>query len=229
MGDLALGRDSAAVTGVVPNIAITLEALHRPRGRPGGKNGDALHDEATSRGRLWALCGDGAVHCHGDLGDSGWGCGYRNIQMLCGFLLACGPPYEMAYRKALFRNPVHDLEIGPEDLLNIPCLPSVPRLQEWLEQAWAAGFDPAGAEQLEGTVTHSKKLIGATECAALLRSFGVRAYVITFRSPLVPPEVMESRQQQAALDACQKGSGKKPKQPRFVPPHDPCLELASFC
>jgi len=85
-------------------------------------------------GPLWGR----AVHCHRDLGDSGWGCGYRNLQMACGFLLACGSPREEAYRTALFEGSMLHGE-SRASFCSDSCLPSVPRLQEWLEAAWAAG------------------------------------------------------------------------------------------
>merc|ERR1719323_288853 len=78
-----------------------------------------------------------------------------------------------------------------------------------------------------------KKLIGATECAALLRSFGVRAFVCNFTAPLVPTEELERRRQQAAIAACESNAAhpnrKKPKQPQYVPAREPCVELLEFC
>ena len=46
-------------------------------------------------------------------------------------------------------------------------------LQEYLEMAWSKGYDPQGASQL-GSLYNSKKFIGTTECAMLLRSFGIK-------------------------------------------------------
>mmetsp|Transcript_15366 Transcript_15366/g.27431 ORF Transcript_15366/g.27431 Transcript_15366/m.27431 type:complete len:508 (-) Transcript_15366:83-1606(-) len=229
--EVQAGVDNAAVHGIIPHVHAVLDSLHRPRrkrGNPnaidenmmqGGKAGQLCAHAGTSRGSSWVTCGSGVVHCHGDYGDSGWGCGYRNIQITCGFLLQCGPPLEEAYHKVLFGG--------------CGVLPTIPKLQEWIEQAWASGFDTAGAEQLEGTLVQSKKLIGAMECAALLRSFGVRAHTVTFNSPAVPPRELEERRRQARLDADRDNAShparKKPKQPRFVPSHDPCIELADFC
>jgi hypothetical protein len=66
-------------------------------------------------------------------------------------------------------------------------LPDVMSLQAWLEAAWAAGFDPEGAEQLGRCVQRSDTWVGATDCAALLRSFGLRARVVDFRPAGAPP------------------------------------------
>ena len=61
-------------------------------------------------------------------------------------------------------------------------VPDVPSLQAWLEAAWAAGYDPEGAAQLGGALQGGRAWVGATEAAALLRSFGLRARVVDFRA-----------------------------------------------
>ncbi|CAK8567738.1 unnamed protein product [Lathyrus sativus] len=97
-----------------------------------------------------------------DSEDAGWGCGWRNIQMLSSHLLAQRPEA----REFLF---------GGSGFV-----PDIPSLQRWLEVAWEKGFDAPGAAQLDHVVYGSKKWIGTTECAALLRSFGLRARVVDF-------------------------------------------------
>jgi hypothetical protein len=94
-------------------------------------------------------------HFATDKGDEGWGCGYRNIQMMCSNLLH----YEV-YKKALFEGCGY--------------VPTVPVLQEWIEIAWTKGFDSTGAKQLGGSMYNTTKMIGTTEAAALLRSFGIK-------------------------------------------------------
>jgi len=94
--------------------------------------------------------------------DVGWGCGWRNIQMLSSHLLTQRPEA----REAMF---------GHSGFV-----PDIQSLQRWLEIAWERGFDAAGADQFNHAVYGSKKWIGATECAALLRSFGLRARVVDF-------------------------------------------------
>lgn len=97
-----------------------------------------------------------------DSEDAGWGCGWRNIQMLGSHLLA----QRLDAREVLF---------GGSGFV-----PDIPSLQRWLEVAWEKGFDAPGAAQLDQVVYGSKKWIGTTECAALLRSFGLRARVVDF-------------------------------------------------
>ncbi|KAK7301036.1 hypothetical protein RJT34_11891 [Clitoria ternatea] len=94
--------------------------------------------------------------------DVGWGCGWRNVQMLCSHLLAQRPEA----REVLF---------GGSGFV-----PDIPSLQRWLEFAWERGFDAPGSDQFNHTVYGTEKWIGTTECAALLRSFGLRARVVDF-------------------------------------------------
>lgn len=94
--------------------------------------------------------------------DAGWGCGWRNIQMLSSHLIAQRPEA----REALF---------GGSGFV-----PDIPSLQRWLEIAWEKGFDAPGSAQFDHVIYGSKKWIGTTECAALLRSFALRARVVDF-------------------------------------------------
>jgi len=109
--------------------------------------------------------------------DQGWGCGYRNAQMLLSHLLArrrhssCEGP-SRPYCSKLFAG--------------AGSVPSVETLQSLIEEAWASGFDEPGAAQLGGRLLGTRTWIGATEVAVLLRSQGVRAHIIDFSS-LVPP------------------------------------------
>ena len=59
-------------------------------------------------------------------------------------------------------------------------VPDLPALAAWIEAAWAAGFDAAGAEQLGWAVQATQKWVGTTEAAALLRSFALRAEIVDF-------------------------------------------------
>eukprot|EP01038_Epipyxis_sp_PR26KG_P008653 gene8653-11696_t len=90
-----------------------------------------------------------------------WSCGYRNIQMICSSLLK----YPQFYNVLFNGN-------GK--------IPSISELQIWIENAWLAGFDPEGALHFGGKLHYSSKWIGATECATLLRYFGINAIVVDF-------------------------------------------------
>jgi len=91
-----------------------------------------------------------------------WSCGFRNIQMLCGALLLS----DAAYGKMLF---------GRDNII-----PSVRNIQQWIERAWARGFDVEGSEQV-GPLVDTKKWIGATDAYALLCSFRIRVFVTDFQ------------------------------------------------
>ncbi|KAK3267638.1 hypothetical protein CYMTET_23821 [Cymbomonas tetramitiformis] len=72
------------------------------------------------------------------------------------------------------------LESDVDGGLETRFVPEIGCLQVWLERAWQAGFDRDGAAHFGGKIAGSKKWIGATEVAALLRSFGLRARVVDF-------------------------------------------------
>ncbi|KAL2921571.1 Zinc finger-containing ubiquitin peptidase 1 [Bienertia sinuspersici] len=94
--------------------------------------------------------------------DMGWGCGWRNIQMISSHLLMERPET----RSVLFGGSGYVPEIGS--------------LQKWLEVAWQRGFDIVGSNYFKGKIYGSKKWIGTTECAAILCSFGLRAKIVDF-------------------------------------------------
>ncbi|CAH2044360.1 unnamed protein product [Thlaspi arvense] len=101
-------------------------------------------------------------HFHSSKEDKGWGCGWRNIQMQCSHLLS----HREEAKRVLF--------------CGSNFVPDIPSLQRWLELAWNSGFDVSGALHFNNQIYGSKRWIGTTECAALLRSFGLRARVVDF-------------------------------------------------
>lgn len=73
----------------------------------------------------YVLCGL-TDHFSSDEGDRGWGCGYRNIQIVSSHLCRSA-----AFRNRLFRGSSEGT-------------PTVTKLQEWLENAWSLGYDRDG-------------------------------------------------------------------------------------
>ena len=65
-------------------------------------------------------------------------------------------------------------------------IPSISKLQQLIEKAWAKGFDPQGCEQLGRRVVNSRKWIGATEIVALLSSLRAKCRLIDFHTPSGP-------------------------------------------
>ncbi|KAJ6851191.1 uncharacterized protein M6B38_260970 [Iris pallida] len=96
--------------------------------------------------------------------DSGWGCGWRNIQMMSSHLL-------------MQRQESRDTLFGGAGFV-----PDISSLQRWLEIAWERGFDALGSDSFDQKIYGSRKWIGTTECATLLRSFGLRARIVDFDS-----------------------------------------------
>ncbi|XP_057535386.1 uncharacterized protein LOC130813414 isoform X2 [Amaranthus tricolor] len=94
--------------------------------------------------------------------DVGWGCGWRNIQMVTSHLLMERPEA----REVLFGG--------------TGFVPDIGSLQRWLEVAWRRGFDIVGSNSFKGKIYGSNKWIGTTECAAILCSFGLRAKIVDF-------------------------------------------------
>ncbi|CAA7392035.1 unnamed protein product [Spirodela intermedia] len=102
-----------------------------------------------------------------EIEDFGWGCGWRNIQMLSSHLL-------------MERQEAKEVIFGGSGFV-----PDIPSLQRWLELAWERGFDGLGAKSFNYKIAGSRKWIGATECATLFRFFGLRARIIDFDGELV--------------------------------------------
>ncbi|RUP45452.1 peptidase family C78-domain-containing protein [Jimgerdemannia flammicorona] len=112
------------------------------------------------------LCSPLVAHLASDISDAGWGCGYRNCQMILSYIAALpgvGGRLGIAGR-----------------------VPDVAGLQAVLEEAWADGFDPTGAKQLKWRVVKTRRWIGTTEVYAILTYLGVRCTVIDFHKPTGP-------------------------------------------
>ncbi|XP_051020160.1 zinc finger-containing ubiquitin peptidase 1 isoform X2 [Acomys russatus] len=106
-------------------------------------------------------------HFHSSFGDKGWGCGYRNFQMLLSSLL---------------KNDVYG------DCLKGMSVPCIPKIQSMIEDAWNEGFDPQGASQLNNKLQGTKAWIGACEIYTLLTSLRVKCRIIDFHKSTGPSE-----------------------------------------
>ncbi|KAL8573581.1 hypothetical protein ACOMHN_047851 [Nucella lapillus] len=112
------------------------------------------------------LCSS-AHHYSGSFGDKGWGCGYRNLQMLLSSLTA-----DPTYLRVLFDGQAR--------------VPSILKLQQLIEAAWQKGFDPQGCQQLGGALVNTRKWIGATEIVAMLSSLRIKCHLLDFVKPSGP-------------------------------------------
>ncbi|XP_041981990.1 zinc finger-containing ubiquitin peptidase 1-like [Aricia agestis] len=100
-------------------------------------------------------------HYASTYGDRGWGCGYRNMQMVVSSLV-CVPAYAAVLGGGV---------------------PSIPRLQRLVERAWRLGFDAPGSEQLGARLHNTRKWIGACEVVTVLSSLRIRCQLIDFHKP----------------------------------------------
>lgn len=114
--------------------------------------------------------------------DKGWGCGYRNCQMLLSYL-----------QKA-----------QTNGVSFVKHVPNIEGIQYLIDQAWkdgkcegdedyalwlltmVTGIDRSGAAQLEHEIVNTEKWIGATEVYALLTYLGIRCKILDFDSASIP-------------------------------------------
>ncbi|XP_072264896.1 zinc finger-containing ubiquitin peptidase 1 isoform X2 [Pyxicephalus adspersus] len=126
---------------------------------------EALHQYYNSAApevnRVW-LCSP-VDHFSNGAGDEGWGCGFRNFQMLLSSLLM-----NDSYRNCL------------EDCRYIPC---IPKIQSLIENAWKEGFDPQGASHFNGKLQGTQAWIGACEIYCLLTSLHIKCRILDFHRP----------------------------------------------
>nr|XP_033792594.1 zinc finger-containing ubiquitin peptidase 1 isoform X2 [Geotrypetes seraphini] len=99
-------------------------------------------------------------HYHSSLGDRGWGCGYRNFQMLLSSLS----------QHALYKDIL-------QDYASVPC---IPKIQSMIEDAWKEGFDPRGASHFNGRLQGTKAWIGACEIYTLLTCLKLKCRILDF-------------------------------------------------
>lgn len=121
---------------------------------------------AASAGVTKSFVCSGIDHYASSYGDKGWGCGYRNIQMMLSSLFQ-NPNYSEMLRAAIGSN----------------SMPSISRLQKMVESAWTQGFDVQGKEQLGCKLHNTRKWIGATEIVTLFSWMRIECQLIDFHRP----------------------------------------------
>ncbi|KAM6968094.1 zinc finger-containing ubiquitin peptidase 1 [Aplochiton taeniatus] len=136
-------------------------------------------------------------------GDKGWGCGYRNLQMLLSSLQR--------------QEPFATILPGT--------VPNIPQVQGIIEGAWREGLDPQGATHFNQRLQGTRAWIGATEIYAVLTSLGVRSHMVDFHQPTGPgdthPRLFEWVKEYFSQSACR--ATRLP--PRVVPTTQPPLYL----
>lgn len=119
-------------------------------------------------------------HYASTYGDKGWGCGYRNCQMLFSCLVKNTGYNELLYKAwSSVAGASGSSSNGPSR----SSLPSISKLQRMIEFGWSIGFDALGAEQLGGKLLNTRKWIGPTEVVTLLSSLRIKSQMIDFHRP----------------------------------------------
>ncbi|XP_055919660.1 zinc finger-containing ubiquitin peptidase 1-like [Eupeodes corollae] len=126
---------------------------------------------SSSPGVIKSLLCSAVDHYASSYGDKGWGCGYRNLQMLFSSLLQNTSYNEVLYSAWGKRSPSRT------------AIPSISRLQKMVEAAWAQGFDVQGSEQLGCKLYNTRKWIGATEIVTVLSWLRINCQLIDFHRP----------------------------------------------
>lgn len=114
------------------------------------------------------LCSGRVDHHASSFGDRGWGCGYRNLQMLLSSLASSSE---------------FSATLAAHSISAPAGMPSISRLQRMIEAAWRRGFDEQGREQLGGNLHKTRKWIGATEIVTFLASIRIKSEVLDFHRP----------------------------------------------
>ena len=142
--------------------------------RSGEDDGSSLTRQVTrlltTDNSLSTFLATSTDHYASSYGDKGWGCGYRNLQMMLSNLLV-RPEYREVLSTGLAVNK------------NNPSMPSISKLQRIIEAAWQAGFDRMGCEQLGGRLVNTRKWIGATEIFTLLSYCNIDCQLVDFHRP----------------------------------------------
>ncbi|KAI3388546.1 hypothetical protein SNEBB_002967 [Seison nebaliae] len=94
--------------------------------------------------------------------DQGWGCGYRNLQMLLSSLR-----YVPNLNVEFLRN------------FQLDDIPSICELQRMIESAWQLGLDPDGASEAQHKIHKTTKWIGTLDCRTLLSWLKIHSKVIS--------------------------------------------------
>jgi len=102
-----------------------------------------------------------------------WSCGYRNLQMILSSLLPRLPEGHPCLTTV-------DTGEGRKRWREDRAPPPLPVLQSLVEEAWAAGFDPSGADHFRRRLRGGKDRIGAVEVGSLLWQLRIDAAVVQF-------------------------------------------------
>ncbi|BGP59341.1 hypothetical protein NBRC10512_005136 [Rhodotorula toruloides] len=146
------GGAKETVVGTAGMIGLLHHALSASHASPHGRTREAY------------LANEWTEHIATRLGDYGWGCGYKNAQMVF---------------SAVRHLPQYSTDSNSPGQAAAP-VPPIRAWQETVEEAWRQGYDPAGAEHFRGKLIGSRRWIGTTEVYTALTYMGVNAFIVDF-------------------------------------------------
>ncbi|GAA6009831.1 hypothetical protein JCM11491_000831 [Sporobolomyces phaffii] len=150
----------AEVKGTPRILPILRQALAKSHASPHGRTLVAY------------LATEHVEHIGTRLGDWGWGCGYKNLQMLISSARHLPQYRQLFATRTLIESP-REVEHDPSIPAGIP-VPTILELQEIIQAAWSLGFDPPGAQHFRHQLIGKKSWIGTTEVFTALTSIGIR-------------------------------------------------------
>ncbi|GAA97229.1 hypothetical protein E5Q_03905 [Mixia osmundae IAM 14324] len=174
--------------GIVRLLALVIQELSDSAAVAG--NTDAPAHSAI-------LCHDSVQHIRSHACDLGWGCGFRNAQMLLSCIRDL-PPYrehllrlqegDEADMLAGLRKPDVSADTEKASPSTTPSqragstvcasIPAIKELQAVSEQAWHAGYDAKGASHFKNSIEGSKRWIGTTDVYTMLTYMGIRVGIL---------------------------------------------------
>ncbi|XP_059698226.1 zinc finger-containing ubiquitin peptidase 1 isoform X1 [Haemorhous mexicanus] len=96
-------------------------------------------------------------------------------------------PFEYHKRKAdMMESLASGIDDGRTKTSDTTLIPSIPKIQSMIEDAWREGFDPHGASHFNNRLHGSKAWIGACEIYSLLTSLRIKCQIIDFHKPTGP-------------------------------------------
>ncbi|XP_064303488.1 zinc finger-containing ubiquitin peptidase 1 isoform X4 [Phalacrocorax carbo] len=96
-------------------------------------------------------------------------------------------PFEYHKRKAdMMECLAFGVDDGRTKTSDTTLIPSIPKIQSMIEDAWREGFDPHGASHFNNRLHGSKAWIGASEIYSLLTSLRIKCQIIDFHKPTGP-------------------------------------------
>ncbi|XP_019335203.1 zinc finger-containing ubiquitin peptidase 1 isoform X2 [Alligator mississippiensis] len=96
-------------------------------------------------------------------------------------------PFEYHKRKTdMMESLAFGVDDGKTKSSDHTLIPSIPKIQSMIEDAWKEGFDPRGASHFNNRLRGTKAWIGACEIYSLLTSLRLKCRVIDFHKPTGP-------------------------------------------